>query len=151
MKKYELMYRTITESRERRKIANTSTNELIHKIKLALLGNDESIIDEYDISIEFYDYGSIDLNTALSLIYDDVIIKRSSLFDYIKNTYDTVNITFKSDKIKDSADQYVNVDISYDIYILKDKPNENIKKKFLFDIYVSLLNNKALMFISIKE
>lgn len=141
MKKYELTYRTIIETEEHRQIANKSTNELIHKIKLALIGNDESVIDEYDISIKFYDYGYIDLNTALSLIYDDIIIKRSSLLDYIKNTYDMVEVTFRSDKMKyledDPVDHYVTVDISYDPYIL--------------EIYVSSLDEKSLINIYIRR
>lgn len=156
MKKYELTYRTIIETTKKHvQSTNEATNELIHKIKLALIGNDESAIDDYDINIEFYDYGDIDLSTMLSLIYDDVIIKRSNLFDHVKSTYDSVYITFRSDKMKysedDPVDHHVTVNISLEYDSLDYELYEYLKKEYLFNICAYTLDEKPLIFVYVKK
>lgn len=134
-------------------ITDPKTNDLLYKLKLAFLGNDESIMDYYDMLIEFYDYdNSISFYDILELAYDEIVIKRNNLLNHVKTTTDDLVISTYTKKIKYSPDDIYGHQIEFDLRghsAMSDVSDPRFNREYVNYLRIDSVGYTTLLSISI--
>lgn len=151
MARTNICYTKICET-EPYKVPDQATNDLIYKLKWVFLGNDESVMDEYDMSIEFYDYSLINFHDILELVYDEIVIKRNNLLNHVKTIADNLLVTFYTNKLKYAPDDICVHQITFDLRghpLRADEEHTRFGREYVAYICASLADGTTILSISI--
>ena len=135
------------------KVSDQATNDLIYKLKLAFLGNNESIVEDYVMSIDFNDYGYINFHDTLELVYDEIVVKRNNLLSHIKTTTDDSLVTFYTNKLKYAPNDTYDHQIEFDLRghpSIADVEDPRLGREYVDFICAGLVDGTIILSISIE-